>query len=211
MTPAAGDTIGAVENVAGAAGEMAGDVANAAEDMASDAANAAGEMASDAAGAVGDAVTGLGDFFKRKLANGIELNIPKFGIENKLVDFLEGSGAIAKDSWYNFDRLTFATGSSRLDMEKSEEQLNNVAAIMKAYPKVEIKLGGYTDNTGSAAGNLALSQKRADAVMAALVAKGVAASRMVAEGYGIEHPVASNDTEEGRAQNRRTAINITAR
>jgi len=184
--------------------DAAGDTVNAVESV-------AGDMAGDAVDAMGNAVEGLGDFFGRTLANGIELNIPKFGVENKLMDFIEGDGNLSKDSWYNFDRLTFATGSANLDSDKSKEQLDNIAEIMKAYPKVAIKLGGYTDNTGSEDANLSLSQSRADNVMAALVARGIDGSRMTSEGYGIAHPVASNDTEEGRAQNRRIAINVTAK
>ena len=71
-----------------------------------------------------------------------------------------------------------------------------------------IKLGGYTDNTGDPQANLRLSQQRADAVMADLVKLGVDAGRMKAEGYGQEHPVADNSTEEGRAKNRRIDIRV---
>jgi len=206
----------------GGAADMAKDTAGAAADMAKDAAGAAGDMAEgaagmakDAAGAAGDmakgAMASLGDFFKTKLPNGFELNIPSLGVESKLVKFLGGSGALSKDSWYNFDRLTFATGSANIDMDKSSEQLENIAQIMKAYPNVKIKLGGYTDNTGSAEGNMKLSAARANAVKAALIAKVIDATRIETEGYGSAHPVASNDTEEGRAQNRRIAINITAK
>ena len=82
----------------------------------------------------------------------------------------------------------------------SEEQLNNIAEILKAYPNVHVKIGGYTDNTGDAAANKALSEARAKNVMDALVAKGVDASRMESEGYGDQHPVGDNSTEEGRAE-----------
>jgi outer membrane protein OmpA-like peptidoglycan-associated protein len=74
-----------------------------------------------------------------------------------------------------------------------------------------IKLGGYTDNTGDPQANLTLSQQRADTVMADLVKLGVDASRMKAEGYGQEHPVADNSTEEGRAKNRRIDIRVTGK
>ena len=158
--------------------------------MAKDAAGAAGDMAKGAGDMVkgaGDmakgAMAGLGDFFKTKLPNGFELNIPGMGVESKLVKFLGGSGAISKDAWYNFDRLTFATGSANIDMDKSSEQLENIAQIMKAYPNVKIKLGGYTDNTGSAEGNMKLSAARANAVKAALVGKVIDATRIETEGY----------------------------
>ena len=155
------------------------------------------------------ASTALGDFFKTKLPNGVELNIPRFGIENKLLTFIQDSSKQVDDTtWFNFDRLLFDTGKATLQ-PSSEEQLNNVAEIMKAYPDVHIKIGGYTDNTGDAAANQTLSEARAKNVMDALAGKGVDASRMESEGYGDQHPVADNSTEEGRAQNRRIALRVT--
>ncbi len=233
VTNVAGDAAGSVldktKDAAGAVGDVAGNAADMAKDAAGNVADAAGNVADGAAGAVGDAagalgdaaknaagtvggaLASLGDFFKTKLPNGFELNIPSMGVESKLVKFLGGDAALSKDTWYNFDRITFATGSANLDMDKSAEQLENIAQIMKAYPNMKIKLGGYTDNTGSAEGNMKLSAARANAVKAALVAKVIDATRIETEGYGSAHPVASNDTAEGRAQNRRIAINITAK
>lgn len=207
----AGDAMETVGDVAGGAADMAGDAAGAVADAAGDAAGAVADAAGSAVDAAGNAIAGLGDFFSRKLANGFELNIPEFGIESKFIDFVEGSDAISNDAWYNFDRLTFTTGSANVDMAKSKEQLDNIVNIMKAYPKVNVKLGGYTDNTGNEAANLRLSQARADNVKAAIVAAGIDGSRIETEGYGIAHPVASNDTEEGRAQNRRIALRVTAK
>ena len=211
-----------VKSAASSATEVVGDAASGVADAASDAAGTVVDAAGDAAGAVadvagdavdaaGNAIASLGDFFKRKLANGIELNIPEFGIESKLIDFVESKDALSKDSWYNFDRLTFTTGSATIDMDKSKEQLGNIASIMKAYPNLKVKIGGYTDNTGNAANNMKLSQSRADSVKAALANLGIALDRMAAEGYGVAHPVASNDTPEGRAQNRRIALRVTAK
>lgn len=166
--------------------------------------------AMDSAGtAVSDATAKLGAFFKRKLPSGLELNIPEKGIENNLVLFIEDkSRPVDKTTWFNFDRLLFDTGKATLTPE-SQEQVSNIATILKEYPAVAIKLGGYTDNTGSATLNKKLSQERANTVMGKLVDLGIDKSRLEAEGYGPEHPVASNDTEVGRAENRRIAVRVT--
>jgi outer membrane protein OmpA-like peptidoglycan-associated protein len=72
-----------------------------------------------------------------------------------------------------------------------------------------VKIGGYTDDVGEEAYNLKLSQDRANSTMQALVALGVAPERMSAEGYGEQHPVADNTTEEGRQRNRRIDLRVT--
>ena len=130
------------------------------------------------------------------------------GIEANLLNFIKSDNPVDETTWFDFDRLTFETGSATLKPE-SQEQLKNVAAILKAYPNVNVKLGGYTDNTGSADANLKLSNDRAKSVQAELVQLGIANSRLDAEGYGQENAIASNDTEEGRAQNRRISIRVT--
>ncbi|GAB4019107.1 sodium-translocating pyrophosphatase [Spirosoma sp. KCTC 42546] len=152
--------------------------------------------------------TGLGEFRPEKLTSGVELNIPEFGIESKLLAFIKGDKPVDKTTWFDFDRLLFQTGSATLEPQ-SQEQLKNIAEILKAHPAVNIKLGGYTDNTGNAASNLKLSQDRANSVRVELEKMGIGKDRLEAEGYGQEHPVASNDTEEGRAQNRRISVRVT--
>lgn len=150
-------------------------------------------------------------FFKLKLPDGVELNVPESGIENQLATFIaDSSKAVDKTTWFNFDRLVFDTGKTTLQ-SSSQEQLGNVAAILKAYPNVHVKIGGYTDSTGNAAANLKLSKERARSVMDGLVAAGVDASRLESEGYGDQHPVADNSSEDGRAQNRRIALRVTAK
>jgi OmpA-OmpF porin, OOP family len=158
-----------------------------------------------------NAVSALGDFVKTKLPDGTELNIPQFGIESKLIAFLnDSSKPVDTTTWFNFDRLLFDTGKATLQ-PSSQEQLNNIAAILKAYPNAHVKIGGYTDNTGDAAANQALSEARAKNVMDALVAAGIDSSRLESKGYGDQYPVGDNNTEEGRAQNRRIALLVTAK
>lgn len=177
-----------------------------------DVVNSAVNTATNAATAVTDgskaALSALGDFFSRKLPNGVELNVPKLGVENRLLDYLEDASKKPDETtWFDFDRLLFDTGASTLQ-PSSQEQLGNIAAILKAYPKVKVRIGGYTDNTGDKAANLKLSTDRANSVMAELVKLGVEPSRMDAKGYGEDHPVADNATEEGRSKNRRISIRV---
>jgi len=166
-----------------------------------------------AATAVGNAATNawaaLGDMIKVKLPDGTELNAPALGVEAKLVKYLDDPNAVVSDEqWFDFDRLLFNTGAATLQ-PASQEQLGNIAMILKAYPKAKVRIGGYTDNTGDAAANLKLSQERADDVMAALAQLGVDPARMDAKGYGEEHPIADNSSDAGRQQNRRISLHVT--
>jgi outer membrane protein OmpA-like peptidoglycan-associated protein len=151
----------------------------------------------------------LGSFVPRQLVDGTMLNIPEHGVEGRLLAFIQDPAQKPnKTSWFDFDRLLFATGSATLQPQ-SMEQLHNIAAILKAYPATHLTIGGYTDNTGDATQNLKLSQDRADNVTAELVKLGVASDRLIAKGYGEEHPVGDNATEAGRAQNRRISMLVT--
>jgi K(+)-stimulated pyrophosphate-energized sodium pump len=154
------------------------------------------------------AADAVSDFYEKTLSTGYAIKAAKDGLESKLVSFIEGSEAISKDLWFNMNGITFDTNKASIKKE-SDEQINHIAEVLKAFPKVNIKIGGYTDNTGKANANKKLSNSRAIAVKKAIVAKGVKADRMDAEGYGSDHPVASNDTEEGRQQNRRIDVRVT--
>ena len=92
---------------------------------------------------------------------------------------------------------------------ESRDQLQNIAVILKDYPNVNVKVGGYTDNSGDASANMALSRNRANSVMQELVALGISSDRISAEGYGETHPVADNSTAAGRALNRRVSLRVT--
>jgi len=106
------------------------------------------------------------------------------------------AGAAARDP------IAFQTGSAELTAE-SATTIARIAQLMADNPTVRIEVGGHTDSDGVAEENQLLSQARADAVVAALVGQGVDGERLVAVGYGDTLPVASNETGEGKAQNRR--------
>ncbi len=189
----------------------------AAEAMAAtEAAAAKAKMAAeDAAKATADKAGELKDkameLFKVSLPGGVTLDVPKGSLEDTWITWLnDKTKVVDKTTWFNFDRLLFDTGKSTLQAS-SQAQLANVAAIMKAYPSVKIKLGGYTDNTGNAASNLKLSADRAATVLGELVKLGVDKSRLASEGFGDQFPIGDNKTEEGRQQNRRIAVRVTAK
>ena len=177
---------------------------------AADATNAAVNAVKGSVNAAGDWVTDLGKMIKLSLPGGAALEVGENSVENRLVTFInDKTKAVDKTTWFSLDRLYFETGKSSLKAE-SQAQVKNIAAIMKAYPEVELRLGGYTDNTGKAESNLKLSAARANTAMAELVKLGVAAKRLTAEGYGQEHPICpANDTPECRAQNRRIDVRVT--
>ncbi|QHJ06842.1 OmpA family protein [Hymenobacter busanensis] len=112
--------------------------------------------------------------------------------------------------WINFDRVYFDAGKATLTKE-SVGQLRNIAAIMRAYPATRIKIGGYSDSTGTYKVNKLLSDARAQAAWATLVEMGVSPRRMDARGYGPRYGIAPNTTEEGRAMNRRLSVKVLAK
>ena len=148
---------------------------------------------------------GTAGYLARVLPDGTSVRIPAESAEATLLSFLESRSPAAADPWHELERVTFEANSATLQPQ-SREQLSNVAAILAAYPRVRIKVGGYTDNSGDNGANQRLSQDRAGAVSRELTRMGVAPDRLEAEGYGSAHPVADNGTPEGRAKNRRVAI-----
>lgn len=163
----------------------------------------------------GDFMYNQGEIITIALPNNSgELKVGKNSTEARLIEFLnDKSKAIdsVKGNWFEFTNVHFKTGSSELTAE-SAAQLANIAAISKAYTNAKFRFGGYTDSTGNAATNLALSQKRADAVGAMVLKLGApAGSFESAKGFGKEWPIADNATAEGRAMNRRVAVNVKAK
>lgn len=105
--------------------------------------------------------------------------------------------------------ILFATGKSALS-QSAKNSLTQFATSLQNNPQTNVQIYGHTDNTGSLAVNQRLSKERANSVLTYLMNSGVASSRMVSDGFDYQYPVASNDTEAGRAQNRRVEIYISA-
>lgn len=136
------------------------------------------------------------------------------GMEDQLIAFLKTDGYknaaddnALKAKWYNFDKINFAIGKADQLEEGSQIQIDNLVAILKAYPEAKIKIGGYTDKTGNEAENIKLSQARADYIKAALAKAGVGAQVLSAEGYGSTFAtVPAEASAEERAADRKMAI-----
>jgi len=146
---------------------------------------------------------------KQTICAGQLIEVGANGVESMLIAFLDDkTSVIGPNTRFSFDRIEFETDSAALK-PSSRAQIKNIAEIMKCYPTLEMKIAGHTDSKADDAYNLKLSQERADSAKSELVALGVAPSRLAAQGYGEEFPIADNDTEEGRARNRRTDIVVT--
>lgn len=103
--------------------------------------------------------------------------------------------------------VLFATGKAEL-MPGAMRSIDKLAEFLHKYPKRQILIEGHTDNRGSDALNLSLSERRAESVRMALRARGIDDRRITTKGYGKAYPIASNDNEAGRQQNRRVEIII---
>ncbi|MGH9258549.1 MAG: OmpA family protein [Acidimicrobiales bacterium] len=101
--------------------------------------------------------------------------------------------------------VNFLSGSSKLTLD-SQGPLNRVVEALNRNAEVRVAIEGHTDNVGNRESNIRLSRARAQSVRAYLISKGIAASRLTAEGLGPDQPIASNDTPEGRTQNRRVQL-----
>ncbi|MEL6926563.1 MAG: OmpA family protein, partial [Bacteroidota bacterium] len=134
-----------------------------------------------------------------------EIKARKAEFDTKVQDAL--AAATDDERVIRLEYVTFETGSANLT-ENSFYELDNLIGLLKQYPDMQVEVAGHTDNTGSAEGNQTLSQARADKVAAYLLEKNISADRFSAVGYGAARPIDSNDTEEGRAKNRRTEFKI---
>lgn len=117
---------------------------------------------------------------------------------NQMLEELNAKGFVAL--YINFD-----TNKATIKPE-SQPIVEQVAALLRGQATLRLSVEGHTDNTGTPHGNQALSRQRAEAVVAALVQKGIAGARLGALGWGQDRPIADNRSEEGRAKNRRVEI-----
>ena len=150
---------------------------------------------------------------------GIQVNSPQHEyasilINKKYLDSIKGStipfnlNPIVNQFTKNFNNVFFETNAATL-LSNSNVELNALVNYLQASPKATILIEGHTDNTGLATNNLLLSSKRAESIAQYLMNKGILSTRITTKGLGDSKPIADNNTEKGRAQNRRTSFTIT--
>jgi outer membrane protein OmpA-like peptidoglycan-associated protein len=155
------------------------------------------------------ALAAAGVFFTRALPTGYEVRAANDGIEERLLNLVRDHKSAARASWLAFDRIWFAGDGAPLDLAQSGEQLENVAAILKAYPTVKLEIAGYNDDTSAAAKELA--HARTEAVRDRLVGLGVAESRLKAAASGMTQPrCTAKEAEKCRAEKPRVAARVVA-
>ena len=143
------------------------------------------------------------------LPNGTSLSVPDGSLTYNLANYLS-SGEQDVPRTFAFDHLNFQSSSADLTPD-SVQTVHDLTELMKAYPNVQFQLAGHTDNTGDADANQKLSVDRANTVKSMLVSGGINPQRISTTGYGQMRPIAINDTDEGRAKNRRIELIVTSK
>lgn len=155
----------------------------------------------------------LSDAQKKIEFKGNSLQVVSDGLEDRMITFLKADNYknakdddALKSTWYEFDQVNFASGKSD-QLTSGIEQIANLIKILKAYPEVKIKIGAYTDKSGTEAENLALSQSRANFIKNELTKAGLEKQIVNAEGYGSKFAtLPATATEEERAIDRKIAL-----
>ena len=123
-----------------------------------------------------------------------------FDVDIELQKLEVGISVVMQNIFYETNRYAL--------LKNSKAELEHLVNFLKLNPKVKVEIAGHTDDVGSESDNKILSHNRAKAVQAYLVERGISSSRVLAKGYGEAHPIANNESEEGRALNRRTACRV---
>jgi outer membrane protein OmpA-like peptidoglycan-associated protein/uncharacterized membrane protein YeaQ/YmgE (transglycosylase-associated protein family) len=141
-----------------------------------------------------------------RLPGGATLNLPESSFLNEVHKYLSDATATQRRSFV-FDGLDFNNATIRVSPE-TETAVSNVSALLRAFPTVALRIVGYTDATGDPAADRDRSLAQAETLKDLLVKAGVPTDRITTEGLGSEKPVATNDTPEGRAKNRRIELSL---
>ncbi len=124
----------------------------------------------------------------------------EYFIKIELKKLKEGAKVILKNIFFDYDKATLRP--------ESYPELNRVVELLNQNPKIKVEISGHTDSKGSDEYNLKLSQLRAKSVVEYIISKGIPSNKLIAKGYGETQPIDTNDTEEGRQNNRRVEFKV---
>ena len=151
---------------------------------------------------------GLPDMASITLPCGTTLSVQQGAFMYNVAHFMMQGSGTELPKRFVFDHLNFDSATTNLTPD-SNQTVNDLVSIMKCYPSATVQLEGHTDSTGDPEANKKLSVDRAEAVKGMMVAAGIDPNRISTAGWGQEKPIANNDTEDGKAKNRRTELVIT--
>jgi outer membrane protein OmpA-like peptidoglycan-associated protein len=144
------------------------------------------------------------------LPGNIKLDVPENSYLQAMVRYFNDGAGTREPKSLVADNLNFEGNTTKLSVDSSTA-ITSLATIMRAFNTAKLKIEGHTDNVGDPAQNRKVALERATAVKDALVKAGAPADRITVEGVGPDRPIASNDTEEGRAKNRRVELAVASR
>jgi outer membrane protein OmpA-like peptidoglycan-associated protein len=144
------------------------------------------------------------------LPGNIKIDVPEHSYLQAMVQYLTDGAVTREPKTFVANNLEFEGTTANLSSE-SLPAITSLATVTKAFSTAKLRVEGHTDNVGDAAQNRKIALDRATAVKDALVKAGAPADRITADGVGPDRPIASNDTEEGRAKNRRIELAIVSR
>jgi outer membrane protein OmpA-like peptidoglycan-associated protein len=142
-------------------------------------------------------------FFSKNFPLSQEAGDTAYNIDIPLLPIEAGASTVLNNIFFDVARYELKP--------MSQSELDRVVQLMKDNPTLKIQISGHTDNSGSPADNIKLSENRAQSVTSYLTAKGIPAARLSFKGWGDTQPVADNSTPEGRARNRRTELKVISR
>lgn len=145
---------------------------------------------------------GIGDTTKYAM-----INVPALGPDEHFTEPFWVNIKFEPARSYTLDDVHFDTDKATL-RPSSYAELNELLDYLQRHPDIKVEIAGHTDNTGTAAHNLKLSQDRANTIRNFLIQKGISPQKVTAKGYGANEPVADNSSETGRQLNRRTEVRI---
>lgn len=151
----------------------------------------------------------LGFFNQRVLKNNDTILVLSNGGLNNFLTYIEEGKPVNKEAWFDLNKILVNKKEATINIAKSSFEIENLLKILNAYPNINVKIGGLTDNEGPADVNFNNSYKIAESFVNLLIKKGISRRRLTFEGYGENYPIVSNEDLKHKNRNNRISIRLT--